>query len=311
MIRIKDDRREDWICFFCCHVRTATISIGIWQLMLQVLSLVTMAVMVSHPELVDNSKSITVAPADDDSLETPLPTPLSRTPPYSRDPNMNTQINLIAVASTIALIYGAAKGRPFYLLPYFCLKVFDFCLAVVIAISYLCALPSLTALARQAEEQGNELVKKQLHNMNPSALGFVTILALVAALYIKLYLLSVIWRCYRYLTLRRMSGRATVSVLGAAGLAELGPDYDLHPAAAAAVAASVASTSNGGNANMAAAANVALLNPPEYSKIVKEPPPMMPPRPETPPPPYSSTLNLNQAATAAPAPTPATPAAQQ
>jgi lysosomal-associated transmembrane protein len=43
---------------------------------------------------------------------------------------MNTQINLIAVASTVALIYGAVKGRPFYLLPYFCLKVFDFCLSV-------------------------------------------------------------------------------------------------------------------------------------------------------------------------------------
>ncbi|CAB3363835.1 Hypothetical predicted protein [Cloeon dipterum] len=218
--------------------------------------------------------------------------------------NMNTQTNLIAIASTIALIYGAAKGRPFYLLPYFCLKVFDFCLAVVIAISYLCALPSLTALAKQAEEQGNDMVKKQLHNMNPSALGFVTILALVAALYIKLYLLSVIWRCYRYLTLRRMSGRATVSVLGAAGLAELGPDYDIHPAAAAAVVAS-------GSAAGGLAANAALLNPPEYSKIVKEPPPMTTPRPETPPPPYSSTLNLNQATNTAPTTSATTAAAQQ
>ncbi|XP_065343590.1 lysosomal-associated transmembrane protein 4A isoform X2 [Cloeon dipterum] len=305
MIRIKDERREDWICFFCCHVRTATISIGIWQLMLQILSLATVAVMVSHPELAENhGRPITSAPPEDESTGSPLPTPLSRTPSYSRDPNMNTQINLIAIASTIALIYGAAKGRPFYLLPYFCLKVFDFCLAVVIAISYLCALPSLTALAKQAEEQGNEMVKKQLHNMNPSALGFVTILALVAALYIKLYLLSVIWRCYRYLTLRRMSGRATVSVLGAAGLAELGPDYDIHPAAAAAVVAS-------GSAAGGPAANAALLNPPEYSKIVKEPPPMITPRPETPPPPYSSTLNLNPATNAAPTTSATTAAAQQ
>jgi hypothetical protein len=46
-------------------------------------------------------------------------------------------------------------------------------------------MPSLPALAKQAEEQGNEMVRKQLHNINPSALGFVTLLALIAALYIK------------------------------------------------------------------------------------------------------------------------------
>jgi hypothetical protein len=55
----------------------------------------------------------------------------------------------------------------------------------VIAISYLCTMPSLPSLAKQAEDQGNEMVRKQLHNMNPSALGFVTILALISALYIK------------------------------------------------------------------------------------------------------------------------------
>jgi len=60
----------------------------------------------------------------------------------------------------------------------------------VIAISYLCAMPSLTALAKQAEEQGNEMVRKQLHNVNPSALGFVTLLALIAALYIKVFFIS-------------------------------------------------------------------------------------------------------------------------
>ena len=96
-----------------------------------------------------------------------------------------------------------------------------------------------------------------------------------------------IWRCYRYLTLRRMSGRATISVLGAAGAAELGPDYDIHPAAAAQAAASSSGPA-------LAPASMAMLNPPEYSKIVKEAPAAVA-RPETPPPPYSSTLNLNHA----------------
>lgn len=99
---------------------------------------------------------------------------------------------------------------------------------------------------------------------------------------LQAYLLSVVWRCYRYLSLRRVSGRATVSVLGTPGLAELGPDYDLHPAAAASTAAPTLAPST-----------VALLNPPEYSKL-KDLPPPPPPPPETPPPPYSSTLYLNR-----------------
>jgi hypothetical protein len=55
----------------------------------------------------------------------------------------------------------------------------------VIAVSFLCTMPSLPSVAKQTEDQGNEMVRKQLHNMNPSALGFVTILALISALYIK------------------------------------------------------------------------------------------------------------------------------
>ncbi|KAF4526986.1 hypothetical protein B566_EDAN001533 [Ephemera danica] len=288
-IKLEPDRREDWTCFFCCHVRTATICLGVWQLMLQIMALTTLAVVVRHPELTDQPMRGTdsVTPGED-GMDTPLPTPLSTTNQYTRkysgDTNMSTQISLVVFASSLALIYGASKGKPFYLLPFFCLKVFDFCITCVIAISYLCALPSLHLLAQQA---GPEVVRRHLHELSPATLGVVALLAFITALSIKAYLLSIIWRCYRFLNLRRVSGRATVSVLGTSGLAELGPDYDLHPAAASTSSAAAAGISRG------PASTVALLNPPEYSKL-KDLPPPPPPPPETPPPPYSSTLNLNR-----------------
>lgn len=52
----------------------------------------------------------------------------------------------------------------------------------VIAISYLCALPSLHVLAQQA---GPEVVRRQLHDLSPAALGVIALLAFLTALSIK------------------------------------------------------------------------------------------------------------------------------
>lgn len=86
-LRVKfGERRNDWTCCFCCHVRTGTIFIGVWNLvrftkvkhqqcifaaknhqkfsfqMLHVMALPIMAFIVSYPK---------------DDLESVLPTPLS------------------------------------------------------------------------------------------------------------------------------------------------------------------------------------------------------------------------------------------
>ncbi|PSN39580.1 hypothetical protein C0J52_21878 [Blattella germanica] len=79
------DHRNDWKCCFCCHVRTGTIFLGIWHLMLQVLALSLIAVVFRHPEMVD------------DSLMGPvLPTPLSEVeePIYIISPNIGPSIEL-------------------------------------------------------------------------------------------------------------------------------------------------------------------------------------------------------------------------
>jgi hypothetical protein len=46
----------------------------------------------------------------------------------------------------------------------------------------LCALPSLHVLAQQA---GPEVVRRQLHDLSPAALGVVALLAFITALSIK------------------------------------------------------------------------------------------------------------------------------
>ncbi|KAL1140456.1 hypothetical protein AAG570_000388 [Ranatra chinensis] len=60
------ERRNEWKCCFCCHVRTGTIFLGVWHLMLQVLAMSMLLVIFRNPELMMEEDT---APA--------LPTPLS------------------------------------------------------------------------------------------------------------------------------------------------------------------------------------------------------------------------------------------
>lgn len=73
-----------WRCCLCCHVRTGTIFLGVWHLALHMLSLAAIAVLVLHPQTINqksgprNGNGISFAENDiDQDLLAILPTPLS------------------------------------------------------------------------------------------------------------------------------------------------------------------------------------------------------------------------------------------
>ena len=43
--------------------------------------------------------------------------------------NIGVVVTFCTFAMTLLLLYGAVKGKPSYLMPFFCLQVFDFCVA--------------------------------------------------------------------------------------------------------------------------------------------------------------------------------------
>lgn len=49
--------------------------------------------------------------------------------PISDDVDMSGLVFLCMIAVTLMLIYGAVKGKPSHLLPFFCLQIFDFAIA--------------------------------------------------------------------------------------------------------------------------------------------------------------------------------------
>lgn len=281
-IKLEPDRREDWTCFFCCHVRTATIVFGVWHVMLQIMALTALVVVINHPELHEDVVPVKPTSAvygtDVDNMETPLPTPLSTTNNYAQESHVSTEISFITFVSALAMIYGATKGKQLYILPFFCLKVFDFCITCIFVLTYLCSLPSSRYLERKGQP---EAVSRLLHDYNPATVGTIFLLFYLLVLTVKAYILSIIWRCYRFLSLRRASGRATVSVLGTPGMSEFGPDvYAPYPGLSAAVP-------SGSRSNDDATTTTVLMdNPPEYSKLKDLPAP----RAVTPPPPYMSVV---------------------
>lgn len=212
-IKMGPARNKEWTCCFGLHVRTATIMIGVWHLFLNVLALGILAVIIRNPEMVqelDNDSHDTSIEQDAPAL----PTPLSKVdPPYAyRDHSLNYHkvdmgglVCMCMIAITLMMIYGAVKGKPSHLLPFFCLQLFDFAITTLTAAGYLCYLHSVHRLIADSRKLpwNEELLK-----LSPQTLSIVVLFAFVSVVLLKAYAIGIIWRCYKYLTMRQHNLRS-------------------------------------------------------------------------------------------------------
>jgi len=98
---------------------------------------------------------------------------------------------------TIMLVYGAVKGRPGYLMPFFCLQVFDFCISCLTVVGYFSYIPDLKNCLQLQE---NMPYREELMSMDADWLMLMAIIFFVFVLTVKAYLIGVVWACYKYLT---------------------------------------------------------------------------------------------------------------
>ncbi|XP_034104949.1 tetraspanning orphan receptor isoform X1 [Drosophila albomicans] len=208
---------KEFTCCFGLHVHTATLMIGLWHLFLNILALSVLAVIWRNPEMMDELESgshdFTVdlnAPA--------LPTPLSKVdPPYAyRDHSLNYRkryqnfdmgglVCTCMIAITLMMIYGIIKGKPSHLLPFFCLQLFDFAITTLTAAGYLCY---LQALHRIIAESHRLPWREKLLELPPEELVVVVLVVFVCIVFLKAYCIGIVWRCYKYLTLRQQHLRS-------------------------------------------------------------------------------------------------------
>ncbi|XP_055836544.1 lysosomal-associated transmembrane protein 4B [Episyrphus balteatus] len=210
MLRIRLKRvhaRKEWTCCFGLHVHTVTILIGLWHLFLNFLALSFLAVIWHNPKMVEeleNSYDYSIdlnAPA--------LPTPLSKIDsPYPyRDHSLNYQnfdmgglVCLCMITITLMMIYGTLKSKPSQILPFFCLQLFDFAITTLTAAGYLCYLQSVHRLIAESHRLP---WREKLLELSPNSLILLVFVTFVSIVFIKAYAIGIVWRCYKYLTLRQ------------------------------------------------------------------------------------------------------------
>lgn len=143
---------------------------------------------------------------------------------------MGGLVCLCMIAITLMLIYGAIKGKPSHLLPFFCLQLFDFAITSLTAAGYLCYLRSVHRLISESHRLPwrDELLK-----LSPQTLSVVVLFSFISVVFLKAYTIGIIWRCYKYLTMRQHNIRSMlpyiipdVTVRQERDYSSLLPDYE-------------------------------------------------------------------------------------
>lgn len=209
MLRIRLIRvngSEEWTCCCLLHVHTATIAIGLWHLVLNLLALCLLVVMRHNPELVEDLEN---SYDYSDAFNAPaLPTPLSKIDsPYAygehslnyQNLDMGGLVCLCMITITLMMVYGTVKSTPSHLLPFFCLQLFDFAITMLTAAGYLCYLQSVHRLVA---ENHHLPWRRKLLELAPNNLVLLVVIAFACIIAIKAYVIGIVWRCYKYLALQ-------------------------------------------------------------------------------------------------------------
>lgn len=240
-------QHDQWTCFLCCHVRTGTIIIGIWHMLLHLMALSLIAVVVVHPEILRQPGSLGGLGASGERLDVKpqdvqatncaeMPCTLAKQgdesnsnadkvnsdislslgniishPLNTDEVNVALFITLCMFIVTLLLVYGAFRRQPSHLMPFFFLQVFDFCISSMTMIGYLSYLPNIRQLILETPAFP---FQQQLLAMNTKCLTFFAMLIFISTLMAKAYCISIVWRCYKYLMLKAQVGRSVLQYLG-------------------------------------------------------------------------------------------------
>uniref|UniRef100_A0A452G7L2 Lysosomal-associated transmembrane protein 4B n=1 Tax=Capra hircus TaxID=9925 RepID=A0A452G7L2_CAPHI len=161
-------------CCLCCHVRTGTILLGGWYLILNAVVLLILLSALADPDHYHFSSS-----------------ELGGDFEFMDDANM-----CIAIAISVLMIlicamatYGAYKQRAAWIIPFFCYQIFDFALNTLVAVTILVYPNSIQEYIRQLPPDFPN--KDDIMSVNPTCLVLIILLC--------------VWNCYRYINGRNSS----------------------------------------------------------------------------------------------------------
>jgi len=127
-------------------------------------------------------------------------------PATAEDKAVGVAVAASSLAITIMLIYGTARGRPGYIMPFFCLQAFDFCISCLTVVGYLSYMPDIK---QWIKSQPDVPYKSNLLAMSPQTLDLLAITFFFSIVLVKAYFLGVVWATYKYLV-NRMAPQVAV-----------------------------------------------------------------------------------------------------
>ncbi|KTF74919.1 hypothetical protein cypCar_00032508 [Cyprinus carpio] len=186
-------------CCLCCHVRTGTIILGIWYMLINAVVLLILLSALNDPvqyhyHLTSSDLGTDLDVMDDASAE------VDRV--YGGvSCNICRGLSSISKTSTTELNQHAA-----WIIPFFCYQIFDFALNTLVAISVVVYPNTIQDYLQQLP--GTFPYKEDLMSTNNMCLVLAVLLFVGCILAFKAYLIACVWNCYRY-----VSGRSTTEVL--------------------------------------------------------------------------------------------------
>ncbi|KYO29402.1 lysosomal-associated transmembrane protein 4B isoform B [Alligator mississippiensis] len=175
-------------CCLCCHVRTGTIILGVWYLIINSVVLLILLSALTDPD----QYHLTSAELGGEFE-------------FMDDANMciATAISLLMILICAMATYGAYKQHAAWIIPFFCYQIFDFALNTLVAISVLVYPNTIQDYLRQLP--ANFPYKEEIMSVNPTCLVVIILLFISIILAFKGYLISCVWNCYRYINGRNNS----------------------------------------------------------------------------------------------------------
>jgi len=166
-------------CCCCLDVRVGTIVLGFCHLMIHIAGVIVLTQMLTHPELYEESYFETYGRS-----------------PRSADNSVALAIAFCSFIITVLLIYGAITRQPSYLLPFFCLQVFDFCVSLLGAVGAVSYLPEIKLILKS---NSNFPYGSEVDKMDNRTLLMTVVFVSLIVLLIKAYFITCVWSCYKIL----------------------------------------------------------------------------------------------------------------